>query len=573
MGYVLGLGGPYYHDASACLVDASGDIVAFVEEERLTRRKHNKNSRSCSQSAAYCLAKAGIALQDVDEIAVGWNPRWPIAADHVTDGQLVKELLNPEFFSGYTPSRLTIIDHHLAHAASAFYPSGFSEAAVMVVDGAGDGAATSLYHGSPTGLKLLKQYPYTQSLGWFYETVAEHIGLGDWTSSGKLMGLAGYGKPLYDLGFLRADGDGYVLDLAPYGLSDAPAWTADNDHMGYYRLLKQAYRKAFEELGVPQHGVKRRYDPGAGQMAIVTQFGPEHANLAASAQYTLDQRLLELAKAAMKEAGSSRLCVAGGVGLNCSSNGVLFRESGAQELFVQPVAGDAGCAIGAALECARRAGRLSLPRRRIDTTGWGPAFADADIAATLKTLQIPHTYHDAAIGDHVARALARGSVVGWFQGPVEGGPRALGHRSILADPRDVASRDRINRDIKRREMWRPLAPSILDEAAPRFMGHNGPADFMIVAHHATEEASAAIPATVHVDGTLRPQTVHESSDPRYADLIKKFSLETGVAALLNTSFNHEAEPIVCTPIDALRTFYSTPLDALALGGFLIVKDG
>jgi carbamoyltransferase len=573
MGYILGLGGPYYHDASACLVGPDGAIVAFVEEERLTRRKHSKDYRSCAQSAAWCLAKAGITLREVDEIAVGWHPRWPALAEYVTDSELIKELLNPDYFGGYTPARLTIVEHHLAHAASAFYPSGFSDAAVMIVDGAGDGAATSLYKGGPGGLKLIRQYPYTQSLGWFYETVAEHIGLGDWTSSGKLMGLAGYGKPVYDLDFLRADGDGYLLDLAPYGLVDAPAWSAESDHMPYYRLLKQAYGKAFTELGVPRHRIARRYDPGSGHMTTVTEFTPDHANFAASAQSTLDQRLLELAKAAMKEAGSARLCIAGGVGLNCSSNGVLFRDGGAQELFVQPVAGDAGVAIGAALECARRAGRLSLPGRRIDSTAWGPAFTDADIAATLKALHIPHTHHGDAIADHAARALAGGRIVGWFQGPAEGGPRALGRRSILADPRDVASRDRINRDIKRREMWRPLAPSILDESAPRFMGHSGPADFMIVAHRATEEAAAAIPATVHVDGTLRPQTVHESVDPRYADLIGKFGEATGVAALLNTSFNHEAEPIVCTPIDALRTFFSTPLDALALGGFLIEKDG
>jgi carbamoyltransferase len=573
MGYVLGLGGPYYHDSSACLVDDKGAIVAFVEEERLTRRKHNRNSRSCSQSAAFCLASAGIKLQDVEEIAVAWNPTWPVFADSLTDTALIREILNPEFFGGYTPSRLTIVEHHLAHAASAFYPSGMSDAAVMVVDGAGDGAATSLYQGTPAGLKLLRQYPMTQSLGWFYETVSEHIGLGDWTSTGKLMGLAGYGKPVYDFDFLRPDGDdGYLLDLSRYGLAPNEASFPGGDHMGYYRQLKRAYGAAFADLGVPAHPIARRYDAATGHMPVVTQFSPEHANFAASAQFTLEQRLLELAKSAMAQAGSSRLCIAGGVGLNCSANGALLRSSGAGQMFVQPVAGDAGCAIGAALECAHRAGRLPLPGPTMDSTAWGPSFTDAQIGATLKSLHIPHAYHDDAIADHVARALAGGSVVGWFQGPVEGGPRALGRRSILGDPRSVESRDRINRDIKRREMWRPLAPSILDEAAPRFMNPAGTADFMIVAHMATEEAAAVIPATVHVDGTLRPQTVHEKTDARYAELLRKFGRETGVPVVLNTSFNHEAEPVVCNPIDALRTFFSTPLDALALGGFLIVKE-
>ena len=573
MGYVLGLGGPYYHDASACLVDHHGAIVAFVEEERLTRRKHNKNSRSCSQSAAFCLAAAGIGLQDVSEIAVAWNPQWPVPADYVTNGDLIGELLNPEFFPGGLPSRLTIIEHHLAHAASAFYLSGFSESAVMVVDGAGDGASTSLYHGASSGLKLLRKYPYTQSLGWFYETVAEHIGLGDWTSTGKLMGLAGYGQPTYDFDFLRADGDdGYVLDLARYGLSATLDMSEANDHLPYYRQLKRAYGAAFADLGVAARRPARRYDLATGRTPVVTEFSPEQINLASSAQFTLEQCQLELARAAMNETGSSRLCVAGGVGLNCSSNGFLFRNSGAADMFIQPVAGDAGCAIGAALECVRRAGNLAIPGAPMSSAAWGPTFTDADIAAILKSLQIGHTYYGDAICGRVARALAGGGVVGWFQGPAEAGPRALGRRSILADPRSAATRDRINRDIKRREMWRPLAPSILYEAAPKFMGHSRMAEFMIVAHRATDEAAAAIPATVHVDGSLRPQTVRESVDPRYAELIRKFDAETGVPAVLNTSFNHEAEPIVCTPIDALRTFFSTPMDALALGGFLIVKQ-
>jgi carbamoyltransferase len=573
MGYVLGLGGPYYHDASACLVDHDGTILAFVEEERLNRRKHNKNSRSCALSAAYCLASAGIRLEDVDEIAIAWNPTWPLFADHVADGDLIKELLSPELFASYTPARLTIVDHHLAHAASAFYPSGFAEAAVIVVDGAGDAPATSLYRGGPDGLTLVRQYPFTQSLGWFYETVAEHIGLGDWTSSGKLMGLAGYGKPVYDFDFLRADGDdGYLLDLSRYGLAPMPSAPEDYDHLRYYLQLKKALGKAFTDLGVPPHRIARRYDSATGLTPVVTEFTPDHANFAAAAQFTLEQRVLAVARAAMKQTGSANLCIAGGVGLNCSANGVLSRNSGAANMFVQPVAGDAGCAIGAALECVRRAGRLSIPRAPMRSTAWGPSFSDADIAATLKNLGIRNTFHGAAITDRTARLLADGAVVGWFQGPVEGGPRALGQRSIIADPRHVASRDRINRDIKRREMWRPLAPSILAEAAPRFMASSGTADFMIVAHMATEEASRTVPATVHVDGTLRPQTVDADTNPRYADLIEKFGAETGTPVLLNTSFNHEAEPIVCTPVDALRTFFSTPIDALALGSFLVLKD-
>ncbi|MGH7481299.1 MAG: carbamoyltransferase N-terminal domain-containing protein, partial [Longimicrobiales bacterium] len=362
MGYMLGLGGPYYHDTSACLVDDTGTIVAFVEEERFTRRKHNKDSRSCTQAAAYCLAQAGIGLHEVDEIAVAWNPGWPQPADHIADLDLIRELLGPSYFSGYTPARLTIIQHHLAHAASAFYPSGFAESAVLVVDGSGDGISTSLYHGTPTGLDVLRQYSFTQSLGWFYETVAEHLGLGDWTSSGKLMGLAAYGQPAYDLSFLRiGHDDGYLLDLSRYGLPPTEDATDDYLNLRYYRRLKHAYAAAYTDLGVPTHRRTPHYDPTTGRMTADTGFTVEQANLAASAQHALERCLLHLARTALTQTGSTQLCVAGGVGLNCTANGVLSRHSGAEHLFVQPAAGDAGCALGAALECLRRAGRLPVP--------------------------------------------------------------------------------------------------------------------------------------------------------------------------------------------------------------------
>jgi carbamoyltransferase len=239
-------------------------------------------------------------------------------------------------------------------------------------------------------------------------------------------------------------------------------------------------------------------------------------------------------------------------------------------MFVQPAAGDAGCAIGGALEHARRIGDVPAPFTGV---ALGPSFDDASIRSTLDSYGVPYAYHGAEITGPVAKELASGRVVGWFQGGAECGPRALGHRSILADPRHVSSRDRINRDIKRREMWRPLAPSILGTAAERFVaGPVGPAEHMIVAYQATDEARDTIPATVHIDGSLRPQLVDAGREPLYADLLSAVGAETGTPVVLNTSFNHEAEPIVCTPTDALRTFWSTPLDALAIGGFLVTKD-
>ena len=403
--------------------------------------------------------------------------------------------------------------------------------------------------------------------------MAEHLGFGEVTGVGKLMGLAAYGQPVYAFDFLHADHDGgYLIDLSRYDLYPSEDVASSYANLNYYRRLKRAYGAAFADLGVPRRQRIRLYDKASGRSVADATFTPAEANLAASAQHILQCCLLQLARAALVQAGSTRLCIAGGVGLNCSANGVLHRYSGASKMFVQPAAGDAGCAIGAALECVRRAGHLAIPRAPFVDTALGPAFTDEAIRQTLDNCRIKYAYFDEDITNPVACALATGSVVGWFQGPCEGGPRALGHRSILADPRRAESRDQINREIKFREMWRPFAPSMLASAAERYIVESGPASFMVVAYEGTESAKIDIPATVHVDGSLRPHIVNASINPRYAALLSAFKFETDIPALLNTSFNHDGEPIVCTPTDALRTFFSSPIDALALGGFYVTKN-
>jgi len=571
MALILGLGGAYKHDASACLV-RDGRVVAFAEEERFRRVKHNLGTRSCSLSAAWCLAQEGVRLSDVDAVAIAFNPRWPEPADAVDDPALAAAYLDPAHFAGDGPARLEVVEHHLAHAASAFYCSGFDEAAILVVDGYGDGVSTSIARGDARGITFDRQYPYDQSLGWFYEAVTTHVGLGDFTSAGKMMGLAGYGEPKYDLKVLRVGADGYEIDLSRYG-----ALPTSIESVGLATAYKQYLRAcaaALTDLAGPPHATSRRHDLATGRTAGAGTFTRFQADLAASAQRALEESLVALARTALAGSASKRLCIAGGVGLNCSANGVLWRTAGATDMFVQPAAGDAGCAIGAALEYARRIGDLSAARERLTGAGLGPAYSDDEIRDTLDEYHVGYSYHGDDITGPVAKHLASGRTVGWFQGAMEGGPRALGHRSILADPRTTASRDRINSIIKRREMWRPLAPSMLAAAAGDFLdGSIGPADFMIVAYRATDVARSHIPATVHVDNTLRPQLVDPASEPRYARLLGDFAAETGVPVLLNTSFNHEAEPIVCTPADALRTFYASPLDVLALGGHLITKSG
>lgn len=571
MGFVLGLGGGYFHDASACLV-RDDEIVAFAEEERFSRRKHHKDSRSCTHAVAYCLSEAGITLADVDEIAIAFNPTWPRASEHCQNSELIAELLDTRMLGHRQPVRLTVVEHHLAHAASAFHPSGFSDAAVLVADGSGDGVATTIAHGTPHGLRVLRQWPFTQSLGWFYETVAEHLGLGDWTSSGKLMGLAGYGSPRYNLDFLRPEAGGYRLDLTRYGIALNEAVEDQYTNLRYYRRLKRAYTAAFAEAGVPPHSRTLRYDPASGRAVPDTSYLPVHADLAASAQQRLEECLSELARDALAVTGTRRLCVAGGVGLNCSANGRLARLPGVDEVFVQPAAGDAGCAIGAALEVARRRGDFTLPNPAMRTAALGPAFTDAAVRTVLEACHLPYTEYGPDLPAQLARHLAEGAVAGWFQGRMEAGPRALGQRSILADPRHLASRDRINNTIKNREPWRPLAPSLLAAAAPQLIGTATTHPYMIVSRQATAAARELIPATVHIDGTLRPHTVSEDATNPYARLLAAFAEYTGAPpALLNTSFNQEAEPIVCTPLDAVRTFAASPLNVLGIGSFLVYK--
>ncbi|MFI9788629.1 carbamoyltransferase [Kitasatospora sp. NPDC051984] len=568
---MLGLGGPYYHDASACLV-IDGRIVAFAEEERFSRRKHHKDSRSCAVAAAYCLADAGITLQDVDEIAIAFNPTWPTPSDTCTDADLISELLDPALFGGHRPREVTVIEHHLAHAASAFHPSGFDEAAVLVVDGSGDGVSATLAHGTTSGLKVLRQFPFSQSLGWFYETVAEHLGLGDWTSSGKLMGLAGYGDPdRYTLDFLTPRAGGYHLDLSSYGIRPDERIEDQYTDLRYYRRLKTAYAAAYTDLGIPPHRRARTYS--GGRIIPDTGYLPEHADLAACAQRLLEQCLTELARDALTTTGATRLCVAGGVGLNCSANGRLAQLREVEELFVQPAAGDAGCAIGAALEAALRRGDLTLPGPAMTTAALGPAFAPGAVRALLDESGLPYRDMGEDLPMAAAGQIALGRTVGWFQGRMEAGPRALGHRSILADPHHTSARDHINHRIKHREPWRPLAPALLAEAGQDLLGTDAPHPFMIVARQATETARKLIPAAVHTDGTLRPQTVARDDTDPYACLLASFAEQTGrPPALLNTSFNHEAEPIVCTPRDAVATFAAGPLDALAIGPFLVRKE-
>ena len=568
MSTILGLSGGCYHDAAACLVQ-DGRVVAFLEEERFSRRKHNMASRSASRAAAYCLAHSGLRLEQVDHIVLGWNPCWPHAAEYVDDSSLIAELIDARYFNGHVPQRLRIIDHHIAHAASAFYPSGFETSGILVVDGSGDGVATTLARGGPDGITVFKQFDYTQSLGWFYEAVTEHVGLGDWHSTGKLMGLAAYGSPTYTLDFVRPEPHGYRIDLAPFAsgsVADLANPIAPQDER-----LRESYARALTETVFPPQKAQYQVDAHTGRLKRTTVFEPMHKNLAASAQRTFEECIMQLVREVSAEGENSSLCVAGGGALNCAANGTVWRHGLVKRLYVQPAAGDAGTALGAALELAYRLGELPVPSNPMWSVAMGPEYTDDSIRTTLERSGLTFQHVRAGLEAEVAAHLAQGAVVGWFQGRAEVGPRALGQRSILADPRNAEMRNHINSEVKHREPWRPFGPSLLAESYGAYLEHPGPSEHMIVAYQATPLAWETIPATIHVDGTVRPQVVSEATQPRYARLIKAFAALTNVPALLNTSFNLENEPIVCTPADAVRTFCGSSLDVLAIGNFLVSK--
>jgi carbamoyltransferase len=572
MTYFLGLGGPYHHDASACLLNESGEILAFTEEERFSRRKHNRDSRSCGASAAYCLSAANVDLQDVSCVAVAWNPYHPRPAAEITDDDLLCELLPPKYFGGQTPASAIIVDHHRAHAASAFYASGMERATVIVADGHGDGRSTSIHIGDRgRGLEEVWHADPSQSLGWMYESVAIHLGLGDWASAGKLMGLASYGSPSVDADFITFENDEpYRMDIERIGLERPDVFAQGPDILGFYFELQSALSDYYSGLGIERLTAFRVYDPTHGEFVRDHEFPAAHLDLAASAQHWLQSALKSVVRFAVSLTGIDDVCYAGGVALNCAANGVLRREAVKGSFFVQPAASDSGCALGAAYDVLARHGRVAAAHE-MRTTAFGAEFRAEQVRRLLDTLGARFSEPKTGVSRRVAELIASGCAVGWVQGRAEVGPRALGHRSILGDPRTSRTRDFINGAVKKRELWRPLAPSILEKDAELVVRKPSCSDFMIEAFEASDWAKENLPAVVHVDGTVRPQFVDSEIDPCFAELLVATKEEIGIGAVLNTSFNGEDEPIVNNPIQALSTFHSSPLDALAIGPFIVTK--
>ncbi len=566
---ILGISGLLI-DGAACLVQ-NGRVVAAVEEERPVRFKQASMKLSGGlpiQAIDLCFRQGGISWNQIDHVAYFFRPwlefarmtafRWGKAfwAPHVAayyttyhlellKGHLAVPPLVRYQCNGHRPE-IQFWSHHLTHAASAFYVSGFDKAAVLVMDAVGERDCTSFFLGDRLQLIRLKRWSFPHSWGFLYATMSNYLGFRSNRDEYKVMGLAAYGRPTFASHLekvfgLKSDGS-LKLDWSYFD----PAFKGP----GYFN------EKFYRLFGPP----RRRADP-------MTQ---QHQDLAASLQELLERSALRLLAQLHRLTGLNSLCIAGGVALNCSMNGRIAREGPFKEVFVPPAPHDAGSAMGAALLTEHLL--MGRPRRQVLTDAFlGPEFSKEEIRSALEAGKIRFEER-ADIAADAAELLAKGQVVAWFQGRMEWGPRALGARSILADPTRPQTKDLVNRIVKGREMFRPFAPSVLAEKANDYFEMTQPSPFMLFVHRVRPERRNEIPSVVHVDGTARVQTVSQESDPRFWRLIRLFGEKTGVPVVLNTSFNVDGEPIVCTPRDAIRCFFSTGIDALAIGDFLVKKN-
>lgn len=559
--YILGINSAY-HESAACLL-RDGEIVAAVEEERFTRKKHAKRAQIDNpdelpvNAIGYCLAKAGIGMSQVAHVGYSLNPQKRLENKNFVDGVVENDwgsasgeeefhrrvnLVPGGFEAMGFAGKFTFIDHHLCHLASAYYVSPFDEAAVISVDGIGETSSTAFAAGEGPRLRMLQNIVYPASLGFFWEKISKFLGFSEYDSC-KIMSLAAYDSPEKFMGQFDR-----LIELSPNG-----HFHLDNSLL---RFRVEDYTGLEGLFGVPRRE--------RGQ-----QLRPEHFQIAASLQEITNRAMLHMAHYAHELTGSRNLCMAGGVALNCVANRIIHEQSPFENLYIQPAANDAGTAVGAA-QVIWNSMLRNERRDKMRHAYLGPSFSEEEMERELKAsgLSYERVEETEAL---VARLLSEGHVVGWFQGAMEFGPRGLGNRSLLADPRQAGMREILNARVKHREEFRPFAPSVLNEEAGAWFDiHKATdaSDFMLMAYKAREDVRHLIPAVLHVDGTSRVQTVKREENPKYHRLISEFFKLTGVPLVLNTSFN-DNEPVVCTPRHAIDTFLKTRIDYLVLGDFIV----
>ena len=554
----LGINYSEMHDSAACIA-RDGHILFAVAEERISRLKHDARFPSLSIEA--CLAAAGIRADQLDFVCFGWPPAiealkhdlkcmatGSLPLNYVDLVSTVRRNLNhtrkqngkKQFLARFpTKAQFRFVEHHLAHAISTYSFSGFDDAAVLVLDGRGAWEASSLWHGRDGRLEHVWTIPWPNSLGLFYAQFTQYLGFQPYSDEWKVMGLAPYGEPGVNLR------DFIIPDDNPYKVST--------------RLL-------LDDKPAPLAGITARLGP---PREAESEIDPKHKNLAFAVQDACEEAMMTLARAAVVKTGSRNICLAGGVALNSKANGKILSSGIVDRIFVQPAAGDDGVCLGAALAPYLDNGG-KLPMHKMRHAYLGAENSDEEIEKALTTYKLRAT----RVADPAAAAaemLAKGKILGWVQGRMEFGPRALGARSILADPRDPEMNAKVNNAVKFREWWRPFAPSMLAEVAGEYIESATDSPFMILTAQVKPEKRSVIPSVTHVDGSARPQTVERDVNLLYWRLIREFGNRTGVPVVMNTSFNLRGEPIVSTPTDAVRTFFSSGMDALVIGNFVVEK--
>jgi carbamoyltransferase len=594
--YILGISA-FYHDSAACLLK-DGEIIAAVQEERFTRIKHDAGFPH--HAIQYCLKEAQISADKIDNIVFYEKP-------FVKFERLLETYLAyaPKGFTSFTKSmpvwikdklfqksalikklkstlsedinwneRLLFSEHHLSHAASAFYPSPFERAAVLTLDGVGEWTTTSLAVGNGKELKVVKEIHFPHSLGLLYSAFTYYTGFKVNSGEYKVMGLAPYGEPRYaDL--IREK----LITVAEDG-----SFQLNMSYFDYATGLTMTNKKFDALFGGP---------PRTSESELTQR----EMDLAASIQKVTEDIVVQLAKGIAKETGERNLCLAGGVALNCVANGILLREKIFDNIWVQPAAGDAGGALGAALSSwylhHKRERIVSSERDSMKGSYLGPKFSEQEIELELSACgAVFKKLSENELLENVAAALADEKAVGWMQGRMEFGPRALGGRSIIADPRSSIMQKQLNLKVKYRESFRPFAPSVLREDLGQWFEHYTDSPYMLLVADVQKDKRRAmtseeeglfgieklnitrssVPAITHVDYSARIQTVHADTNPRYHAVISKFKEKTGCSLVINTSFNVRGEPIVCTPTDAFKCFMGTELDILAVGNYLLIKE-
>jgi len=594
--YILGISA-FYHDSAACLIN-DGVIISAAQEERFTRKKHDANFPQ--NAIKYCLKEANIDANLIEHVVfyekpfmkferlletyLAFAPRGFISFKSAMPlwikdklfqkSNLIKELEKSLSEKIKWKEKILFSEHHLSHAASAFYPSPFKNAAVLTLDGVGEWTTTSLAIGNGKNLKVIKEIHFPHSLGLLYSAFTYYTGFKVNSGEYKVMGLAPYGEPKF----------ANLIKEKLIKISEDGSFQLDMSYFDYCTGLAMTNKKFHDLFGGPPRQSE-------------TDLSQRDMDLAASVQKVTEEIVINLARNIAIETGEKNLCLAGGVALNCVANGVLLREKIFENIWIQPAAGDAGGALGAALA----AWHIELNKERYNSVNrdemkgsyLGPSYNSEEIESSLYNLgAVFHKLNKDTLVEGVAKALSEEKAVGWMQGRMEFGPRALGGRSIIADPRSELMQKQLNLKVKYRESFRPFAPSILREHLSEWFSHNEDSPYMLIVADVKEskrrsmnEAEKAlfgieklnirrsdVPAITHVDYSARIQTVHSDTNPQYHAVISRFNEITGCPLLVNTSFNVRGEPIVCSPEDAFKCFMGTELDALAIGNYLLFKE-